>query len=493
MVFTKKSFLIAIILFSFACSFFKPNINPTQPTAMDTITPSPTETATATATPAPTEIHWFIGTSPNMAEVSAFVDKFNSEQKGKYVLVTEVYKSSIATETLFNQIGSGNAPDIISSIGNNDNLFLYKESWLDLTPLIESNRYDLSDFYPKAIQQYHDDVYGQIAMPFMLWPTVLWYNKTLFDQAGIPYPPHQWGGDYEGGRWTFDALRKIALRLTVDSAGNHPGESGFRTDQIAQYGLNLPFSSLPEPWAYFGNGSFLGEQNRISIPDAWRQAAHWYYDGMWKDYFLPNGQSPFLWNKPNLNLHELNLFGLNEAAMALEPMWFTCCITNKDVNWDVAALPSFGNAEPASVLFPTEIPLIIPKMAKDPQASFEVMSLFLGQYMPDLYRIFGYSGQNPPIGAHLLSRMSRQYLVLNTLRSQWPDVDWQVFIDALNYIDYPSVRNSMPNNTGAWDILGNFQWRYQTTPDLDIDAELDQLQQQLQEVNDLLNPAQLPT
>jgi multiple sugar transport system substrate-binding protein len=65
----------------------------------------------------------------------------------------------------------------------------FSGAWLDLTPQIEANSYDPSDFDPAPIQLYRVEDEGQLGIPFAVFPSFLMYNVGLFDEACSPYPP----------------------------------------------------------------------------------------------------------------------------------------------------------------------------------------------------------------------------------------------------------------------------------------------------------------
>jgi multiple sugar transport system substrate-binding protein len=54
----------------------------------------------------------------------------------------------------------------------------------------------------------------------------------------------------------------------------------------------------------------------------------------------------------------------------------------------------------------------------------------------------------------------------------------------MNYPDDPSHESSMPNFLKASDTYATFASLYENTPDLDIDAELDKMIEELQAVFD---------
>jgi len=60
--------------------------------------------------------------------------------------------------------------------------------------------------------------------------TVMFYNKDLFQQAGLPNPP----SDPEEA-WAWDEFLAVARQLTTDTEGRRPGEPGFDPGSIKTY------------------------------------------------------------------------------------------------------------------------------------------------------------------------------------------------------------------------------------------------------------------
>jgi len=81
----------------------------------------------------------------------------------------------------------------------------------DLTPFIEKDKYDLSDFIPEVLDIYKVEgrVYG---LPILTGASYLFYNKKLFDEAGLPHPPTDWDDE----SWTYDKFVEVAKKLTKD-------------------------------------------------------------------------------------------------------------------------------------------------------------------------------------------------------------------------------------------------------------------------------------
>jgi multiple sugar transport system substrate-binding protein len=362
------------------------------------------------------------------------------------------------------QIASGDVPDIVGPVGVRG-LWSFEGAWLDLAPYVDKYSYDLSDFNPALIEFYQLGPQGQVGLPFAVYPSALWYNKDLFDEAGLEYPPHEWGAPYaDGDEWTFDKLRDLAMFLTVDGNGNDATMAEFDPDNTVQFGYHPMWTDVRGQWTFFEAGSFVGADGQAAMPEVWREAARWYYDGMWTDHFIPND------NYANSDLlAQGNTFGSGNVAMNPNHTWYTCCF--EGANWDVAAIPSYNGNITAKMHADT---FGILKATENPDAAFQVLGLMLGEFAPELLQVYG----------GLPARQSLQESALATMQESFPDADVNVFIGAMSYPDNPNHESGMPNFLKASDTYGTFGSMYQNTPDLDLDAEIDSMIEELQAVFD---------
>jgi multiple sugar transport system substrate-binding protein len=444
---------------------------PTEAPAAEEPVEEPTEAPAAEEPMAgeATEIRWFIGLGAggNPEEIEreeAFVEKFNAKYGDKYNLVMDVVPNETAYDVLKTQIAAGDVPDIVGPVGIRG-LASFEGAWLDLSPYIESANYDLSDFDPALLDFYKFGTDSQLFLPLSVFPSAIFYNRDLFDEAGLEYPPHEWGAPYaDGDEWTFDKLRDLAMFLTVDANGVDATMEGFDPDNIVQFGYDSQWQDIRADWSHIGAGSFVDENGNAVMPDVWREAAHWYYDGMFTDYFIPNDS----YVNSDL-LAQGNPFASGKLAMTAVNLWYNCC--TEDVNWDVAAIPSY-NGNLTSKLHADTFGIL--KGVEDPDVAWEVYSLMLGEFAGDLVDVYG----------AFPARQSLQGDALASLEERFPGVDFQVFVDGLAYPDDPSHEGLMPNFLKASDTYGTFGSMYQSTPDLDLDAEIDTFIVELQEVFD---------
>ncbi len=86
---------------------------------------------------------------------------------------------------------------------------------MNLSNLLEENKFDTSSYGTVCEQQmtFDDNVY---ALPFRTNDWVLFYNKNLFDKAGIAYPTDQ---------MTWQDVGKLAKEVTEKSADGVYGYS----------------------------------------------------------------------------------------------------------------------------------------------------------------------------------------------------------------------------------------------------------------------------
>lgn len=97
------------------------------------------------------------------------------------------YQDKITTE-----IASGNAPDVISvEVSNFADLYL-RGVFEELGPYAQKDGLDMNAYYPSVVKRFSPD--GKLyAIPSDTAPFgLVYYNKKLFKEAGIPFPKADW-------------------------------------------------------------------------------------------------------------------------------------------------------------------------------------------------------------------------------------------------------------------------------------------------------------
>lgn len=108
---------------------------------------------------------------------------------------------------------AGTPPEIFASVFSAGMVdYIYKDMCVDLRPFIDRDKFDQSVFFPEAVQRFQYSG-KQFGVPRGGIPTVVFYNKDLFDKAGLKYPPT----NFEDPSWTWDVMVEYAKKLTVDT------------------------------------------------------------------------------------------------------------------------------------------------------------------------------------------------------------------------------------------------------------------------------------
>jgi multiple sugar transport system substrate-binding protein len=426
-------------------------------------------------------INWFccLGAGDDEQQVPterAVVDAFN-ESHDDIELVLDIVDYDEAFDAMSVKVSGGTPPDIVGPVGVSG-AEAFHGQWLDLTDVIESSGYDLSQFSQGSIDFYNIGGEGQIGLPFAIYPSMLYYQRDMFDEAGLEEPPHEFGAPYmldgEEVDWDMDALREVAMRLTVDTNGNDATSPDFDPQAIVQWGYEPQYQDLRAVGSYFGSGSLVADDGKTAqIPDVWADAWKWMYEGIWTDHFIMN--------EAQQNAEEIgagNPYQTGKVAMALTHLWYTCCVSIEedgvpvDPNWDIAAVPSYNGTITSNFNADT---FRIWKDTEHPEQAFEVLTYLLGEASQDLLGVYG----------GMPARLADQDAFFANLDDKWTQgVDWQVAKDGVEYADNPSFEAWVPHYQESFDAIVAFGSKLRATDGLDVDAEIESFKTELQGIYD---------
>lgn len=433
------------------------------------------------------QIRWFVGlgtgTDPAQIEVQEqVVADFNASQDG-IELVLEVVPFDSARDALSTQIASGNGPDIIGPVGWGGSNAFYGQ-WLDLTPYIEATGFDTSVFDPALVDFYQTEE-GQVGLPFAVFPAAVYYQPAMFDEVGLEYPPANYGDAYtlDGAEveWNWETFTEVARRLTLDVNGFNSMEEGFDREQIAQVGYSPQWQTHVHYMASYYAGAatvYSGEEGSYAYtpPDSWKGAMEWFYDGIW-------GEQPFMANGALSGAAEFgngNLFNSGKAAMAITPIWYTCCLggfRDAGLEFQAGALPVGADGSPHGRVDADTFRIWVG--TEHPEEAFTVLAYLLTTGADTLLPTYG---AMPAVA-------SKTQAFFDVKSADYPFVTpetWAAFAAGLAYPDTPSAEQFQPNWNEAWARQQTFFDLLLNTPpeDLDFDAEWDKL---IEDVNAIYN------
>ena len=218
------------------------------------------------------------GTIEENKAVQDALDKFNASQdKTKVELKLIPWEGYVAS--LNTMAAANNLPDTANM---QEPMVM---DWVKQGMLADiSDMYAGSDSKPLDCITYKADgkpvAYGVAAET-----VVMYYNKSMFDKAGVAYPPSTLDK-----AWTWDEFVANAKKLTLDKNGKHPDEAGFDAQNITQYGCLVENLAWQLEWPILSNGGgfYSADGSKVTIGDpAATEAIQKVADLYLKDHVAP--------------------------------------------------------------------------------------------------------------------------------------------------------------------------------------------------------------
>jgi multiple sugar transport system substrate-binding protein len=423
------------------------------------------------------EIRWFVGLGAGaqpeqIAAQEAVVEEFNASQS-EIVLVLETVENDVAYETLATQMASDNPPDIIGPVGR-DGSNAFAGQYLDLEPLVESTGFDTSIWPAETIENFREPDGTLPGLPFASFPSFVYYNRALFDEAGLPYPPQEYGADgtavygegteYEGP-WDFAKVAEISAILAVDANGNDATSPDFDTDNTTQWGFVWQWTdALYQQGSFWGAGYPVADDGTADIPAQWEEEWAWYFDQV-----QGVGASP---NQAEIDALGGNAFQSGTVAMGASHLWYTCCIRDDANNivgdfWDIAVMPNNGGVVTTNMHADT---FRILSSTENPDEAFAVLDYLLTDAALPLLTAYGAAPANPALTEDFFASLDERYP---------QGVNWQVASDSASYADNPSHETMVPGWQEYKERTEVLKSAILTDPALDLAAGISDLEADL--------------
>ncbi len=106
----------------------------------------------------------------------------------------------------------GSLPDVFWMHSNESERYMSNDMLLDLTAQIEASADIDPANYPSDIWNLYMHSDKSYAIPKDIDTIAIWYNKAMFDEAGIPYPTAD---------WTWEEMGEIAKQLTKEDGSQY--------------------------------------------------------------------------------------------------------------------------------------------------------------------------------------------------------------------------------------------------------------------------------
>lgn len=360
-------------------------------------TPS-TPTAQPAGGAAPVELTFMMWGAPEeLAVWNQIVQDFQAQNPNIKVNV-EVSDWDAYWEKLKTMLAASTPPDLFAMDAP---LYLDYQSrgvLKNLQPYLDKNPDLLQDVYPQTLQAYQTPD-GYFGLPRDFQTIVLFYNKDMFDAAGVAYPTAD---------WTYDDLRAAAQKLTKDTNGDGKiDQYGFYSDL---WDMELVWSEAI--WAYGGDIVSADHTNTLIGEPQARQAWQLFHDMMFVDKSMPDATTALQFGD--------DTFQAGAVAMTTIGHWAVPGYNTVPFKWDVAPMPAGPAGKATSV---NSAGFVVADASKHPEEAFEFIKFVLS-----------------PAGQKRLAQLGFAIPVLKSV-AESPDflqqpgsaIDQQIFLDSVAF------------------------------------------------------------
>jgi multiple sugar transport system substrate-binding protein len=254
---------------------------------------------------------------------------------------------------------AGKAPDVFDMSSGFIDEWAAKDLVYNLQGFVDRDLFE-DDYYTSVFDavRYPDKQSGDMfAFPYAWVTTVLYYNKNMFDEAGLEYPNNE---------WTWDEFLNAAQKLTLDE--NNDGQ----TDQYGFWFYGR--YAQVEPWIYQNNGRILNEEKtEFAIDENAEEALQFLTDLTTKHKVSPRP-------KDVQGTNQQDIFPMGQAAMWVDGSWNI--ENNRNVvdqfEWGMTTIPRGDNwKEDVTYGWPDNISIF--NKTEHPEEAWEFIKFMTGK------------------------------------------------------------------------------------------------------------------
>lgn len=232
-------------------------------------------------------------------------------------------------QRLLTQLAGDVPPDVMALYDTQSvRQFAKNDVLLDLTPYVKQYGIPVDKLYPGLSPYIY---YGKkiVGIPENCGPYVLFYNKKLFREAGIPYPKPG---------WTWDECLAVAKKLTK-----------YRTENGRKVPVRKGIYVGNGDWAFFiwmYNGHLFspdGKRCTMDSPEVKKGIRYW-ADLRMKYHVVPTSSEAQSMAATGSWGGDALLFRSSMVAMMISGRWLSIQYREqKDLEWDVVSVPHGPN------------------------------------------------------------------------------------------------------------------------------------------------------
>jgi multiple sugar transport system substrate-binding protein len=399
---------------------------------------------------------WGAWTGRELKQFNQIFDGFTEQ----YPWITVESRGGVGDQKIIQAINAGSPPDIVLSFGlDSIGQFCSSGAWQDLTPFIERDAFDLSQF-PEAVFQYTSFGGSQCALPFLTDAYGLYYNVDMFEEAGITEPPQ-----------TLSELADVAKELTVFSPSGEIERAGI-TMATGYYETNVVTLSTMFDTDWYSDD---GTESMIAEDPTWAEMFQW-QRGFIADVY---GDGDFQTGADRLERFvagqgdewsTANDFEAGRVAMNLDGEWRTAFIAAEAPNLNYATAP-----------FP------VPDDRADEYGMGQIGGTIIGMprgspHPEEAWLLLQYMAADTDTLVYMANNVRNVPTTFAALEAPELDVtpQFQTFLDI--FADPGShYKEHSPIGSADQNILSDFAARWQAGRSDDLEGGLEQVDQQIED------------
>ncbi|MEH7385384.1 sugar ABC transporter substrate-binding protein [Bacillus sp. JJ1521] len=283
---------------------------------------------------------WDVGDDVDLQQ--DMIDKFNESHENIEV-VLEAYGSEYDTKITAG-MGAKDAPDIMYMW----NYPTYKDALEPLDSYLEKEGAEYKDNFYETLWNYNSADGQVLGLPVGYTTHVVYYNKALFDEAGVDYP--------QAG-WTWEDLQETAKKLT----NKESKVSGFA------------FSGKPDPYDFEmflwgNNASYVDEEGNLKGNLDSKESVEVF------DMFQNMAKDGYAITTEGSGATEMKS---GKVAMFVYGAWGLTPLKEAGIDYGVVELPTFKDGKSVSILSSSGVS--ISKNSKHKDEAFEFIKFWTNE------------------------------------------------------------------------------------------------------------------
>ncbi|MFW5988188.1 MAG: ABC transporter substrate-binding protein, partial [bacterium] len=350
------------------------------------------------------------------------------------------------------RIASGNSPDLMRIVIEQYQDLADRGAFLDIKPYVEEDQNNNSEFAAQMDDyfdilinalEYNDSLYG---LPGDWNNAIIFYNKDLFDEAGVEYPKAD---------WTVEEFLAAARALTKDTNGN---------GKIDQYGYLVTgdWFDCIAPWIYTFDGQILNDdwtKAAINSPEAVQGIK--FINDLVNEYEV--SPSPSVMKQ----FGGSQFFMTGKVAMAHYGRYMVPAFRQASFDWDVQEQP-VGPADGRGVPFGVAA-ISASQDTEHPEAAYKFIKYFSS---PKAVEVFNDLGNSIPV----LSSITEKDEFKN------PELPPENQYSMIEAIEYSQLIPSPPGNNEIMDSATSVLDDLLVTDELTPQEAADQIAEDINEI-----------